>query len=130
MNNRDHQTGKSAEDIFCERFEQSGYSYEQQRRGYGRTNAARLQQYRKNKKKRTALLIALGLVLLALWIIAAVSIFNYVLGEDAPTDDNNPADTGEVVTDGISTDGEQSVPSAPDCLTVSMEEGAHRAGRV
>lgn len=130
MNNRNYQNGKSAEDIFCERFEQSGYSYEQQRRGYDRVNTARSQQYRKNKTKRTALLIVLGLVLFSLWIVAAVSIFQLVLGEDAPVGDNLPSDTDAVVSDDIAEDTEPNVPSEPDHLILSMEEGAHRAGQL
>lgn len=128
MDNRNYQNGKSAEDLFCERFEQSEYSYEQQRRGYNRPDAGRLAQYRKNKTKRTALLIVLGLVLFSLWIIAAVSIFRLVL-DDAPADPS--ADTQESGdTEDIGADTGSETPPEPEYAVVSMKEGAHRAGQL
>lgn len=130
MNNKNYQNGKSAEDIFCERFEQSGYSYEQQRRGYDRTSAARSQQNRKNKTKRKALLIALGLVLFSLWIIAAVSIFKFVLEEDTPLDDDAILGTDATATDYIANATDTDAPLESDCLILSMDEGSHRAGQL
>ncbi len=129
MDNNNYRKQKSAEDIFCERFEQSAYSYEQQRRSYDNANAARLQQYRRNKTKRTALFIVLGLVLFSLWIIAAIAIFQLVLGEEPDTEDPGIVTDGEGYTeDG----GEQTEapPAEPDHAVISMEEGAHRAGQL
>jgi LAS superfamily LD-carboxypeptidase LdcB len=131
MDNRNYSNGKkSAEDIFCEKFEQSGYSYERQRRGYDSASASRSAKSRKNRTKRTVLLIVLGIVLFSLWIVAAVSIFQMVLGDDAPPLDTDADTTGEGSQDTDSADTDEDTPPALDYIVLTMEEGAHRAGQL
>lgn len=139
-NNKNTDTEKSIEDIFCDLYEESEseYTYERERR-VSRASGNRAPSYKRNKTRKAILAVLVILVLAAMWLFAAASIVNYVNGPDAPTEDapasdipaaadsTDESDTDEAV-DSDSVDTSQT--STPGFIDVSMPEGSYKLGEL
>ncbi len=139
-NNRDKDLDreKSLEALFDDNYgEDENYTYERQRKSYDRSNSMRMARYRRNKTQKTVLMILVGVILVALWIVAAVAIVKHVNGTDTPDVDTQGGDTNAIVTDSPDTGGQDS-----DAVTdgsgdagvsytgVTMSANAYKAGEL
>ena len=138
-NNNNTEKDKSIEDIFCDLYEESEseYTYEQERTRYNNTGSGRRASYKKNKTRKSILMVLVILVLAAMWLFAAASIVKYVNGPELPiaddtTDYSDVTDDGAVdsgdadTTDGADTSGVQT----PGFIDVSMAEGSYKLGEL
>ncbi len=135
MDNNNDNKQKSIEELFCEMYEDAddSYSYEKQRKSYDRSNNTRIQKYKRNKTKKTVLMVMLIVVIAALWLVSAFAIVRHVWGTETPID------TGEVQNTDTPESSEQDTlppedtqPSAPASgyISLTMGRDAYKAGEL
>ncbi len=101
-NNKNNDRDRSFDEIFSDGGQGDGYTYERERKSYNRSNAMRRAKSRRTRTKKMALMIAVIVLLAALWIVAAFAIVRTVFGTDTPSDTSNvqqggstdPSDSG------------------------------------
>ena len=133
-NNKNTEREKSIEELFCDMYEEADSNpiYDHARSGYNRSNSMRMAKYKKNKVQRTILMIFVIAVLVAMWLVAAVSIVRYVNDDGAPVDtDAIPSDSNsaEQTNDDLTTpDTEAQQPTPVGYIDVKMAKDAYKYG--
>ncbi len=138
MDNNNNNNNKDYERSFNELFSEEeqpddSYTYERERMSYNRSNAMRRAKSRRNRTKRTILMISVIVLLAALWLVAAFAIVRSVWGTQDPSDTGEADATGSVLgneTDQI-TDGEEDpTPENGGFTTVSMAANDYKFGKL
>jgi len=82
-NNNNFDRDKAFEELFSDN-EERDYTYERERKSYNRSNAMRRAKSRRNNAKKIVLMTVIAVLLVALWIVAAVAIWRGVFGVETP----------------------------------------------
>lgn len=98
-NNNNYDKDKAFEELFSDK-EERDYSYERERKSYNRSNAMRRAKARRTNAKKMVLMVVIAVLLVALWIVAAVAIWKGVFGTETPVgNDDETSQNGENSSD-------------------------------
>ncbi len=123
----------SFDEIFSSDNEDGGYTYERERVGYNRSNAMRRAKSRRNKTKKTVLMISVIVLLAVLWIVAAFSIVRNVWGDETPSDDTSDTTVNTPSSDSsdIGGSGDENNPTqGVGFSTVTMGANDYKYGKL
>lgn len=106
--------------------EDTSYTYERQRKSDNRAGSARSLKHRRNQTKKMVIFACLVVVMAVLWVVAAYSIVDHVLGIGVEVSDT---ETDEA-TDSSAETEEQIVPTGPSYISVTMAANAYKDGKL
>lgn len=99
-NNNNFDRDKAFEELFSDK-EERDYTYERERKSYNRANAMRRAKSRRSNAKKMALMVAIAVLLVFLWVVAAVAIWRGVFGTETPAGNGDETSQGNNITSDI-----------------------------